>query len=109
MSQLQWKIYYGDGSMLVGKGPPDRSIDARDIQAIVQDHPEVGVEIVTACDYYVWDDGRWRGVDQFGLYDFLLESGLVLFGRMMKREEYDGLMKHALKDKNGWLPFEVRP
>ena len=104
---VKWRIYYSGGKTLDGSGQPGK-IDARDIQAIVQDHPEVGVEVVTACDYYVWDDGHWRGVDLFGMYDFLLESGLVLFGRMMGREEYNELMRTALADKNGWLPHEVR-
>lgn len=107
---MRYKIYYSDGTeydSLSGS-----VINARDVQAIVQDHPTVGKEVVTGADYFIRSkDGRWIGVDLFGLYDWLLDSGLVLFGRMVTAEEYREVIKRAMleRDKTGWRPFERKP
>jgi hypothetical protein len=99
----RYKIYYGNGKIIDDN---DEISFARDVQVIVQDHPDVGSEIVTGADYYVLDNERWRGVDIFGLFDFLLDSKLVLFGRTLTNDEYREIYKIAAKDKDGWLPFE---
>ena len=93
-----WVVYYGDGSTYSsedGSSPP-----ARDVQVIVQRHPEVGVELVTASDYYVWRNGRWWGVDLFGLFDYLTRPGpkKVLFGRTIETEVYKRIIKRACED-----------
>jgi len=97
-----FQLFYADGP-----ADKDRIPEARGVQAIVQDHPEVGSELVTAADYYVRDaDGAWRGVDIFGLFDYLLDSGVVLFGRTISRNDYQSIMREALKTKETWLPVE---
>jgi hypothetical protein len=68
----------------------------------------VGSEIVTASDYYVLENGKWRGVDIFGLFDYLLDSGLVLFGRTIARDEYQKIVREAIKAKETWFPGEKR-
>lgn len=99
------QIYYSDGCVKSNEPLP-----ARDVQVIVQPHPDVGIELVTGADYYIkLDDGTWRGVDIFGLFDYLIESGDVLFGRMMKTKEYQILLNQAVKDKELWLRRERRP
>lgn len=98
------KIYYSDGSVSEADPPPPR-----DVQVIVQPHPDVGIELVTGADYYVKIDGVWVGVDIFGLFDYLLDSGKVLFGRMMSTKEYQALLNEAIKDKELWLNRERRP
>lgn len=105
---MKWKIFYGNSTFSSEDGDPTVA-PARDVQVIVQDHPEVGVELVTASDYYVWE-GRWRGVDIFGLFDYLIEPGWkrVLCGRTITRQEYSAVYHQADTDKNGWLPREVR-
>jgi hypothetical protein len=104
---VTYRVYYApDKEPATGNGVGPTGELARGVQAIVQDHPEVGVEIVTSCDYYVYEDGRWRGVDIFGLFDYLLDSGLVLFGRTIKRKEYYQVMQQVQQDKAGWLPRE---
>jgi len=95
------QVFYGDGSSR--EGPP---YESRGVIAIVQPHTEVGAEIVAGKDYYVREDDRWKGVDIFGLFDFLMDSGLVLFGRAIRDEEYYKVMAKALEAKNGWLPRE---
>lgn len=100
----KWKVYYSNGTTMEGEGRG--SPIGRGVQAIVQDHPEVGVEIVTSSDYYVWKNGRWFGVDIFGLFDYLLDTNIVGMGTTIKREEYQKIMKEAMKEKAGWLPRE---
>jgi hypothetical protein len=110
-----WRIYYSDDSTFSNEDSTPWSVPARDVQVIVQDHPEVGVELVTGGDYYVLmrDEHRawWWGVDIFGLFDYLIEPGYkrVLFGRTLGRKEYAQIIKKANIDKDGWLPTERRP
>jgi hypothetical protein len=98
---VAYRIYYGDGSKA-----DDDPRQSRGVQAIVQDHPEVGSEIVCSADYYVLEGGQWRGVDVFGLFDFLMDTGIVLFGRTIGREEYQAIIREALQAKSTWLPDE---
>lgn len=98
------KIEYEDGD----KPEP------RDVQVIVQPHPDIGWHTQSGYDYYVWreDQGRWVGVDLFGLFDFLLDTGLVLFGRTVTTDQFNKIMKGAVEDlgsaKSGWLRQERR-
>lgn len=107
---MRWKVYYSDGTVYDSEesGVPK----ARDVQVIIQDHPSVGKELVTGADYYIRrDDGRWLPVDLFGLWDWLLDTGLVLFGRMVTSEEYRDVFSRAKleQEKSGWTPFERKP
>lgn len=79
---------------------------SRGVQAIVQDHPQVGREIVTGGDYYIRREGRWYPVDVNGLFDWLLDCPDVAFGRMISGEEYDKVMTNLNKDKHGWTAKE---
>lgn len=110
----KWRIYYSDGTVMEGEGcPANYTLVARDVQVIVQEHPDIGWHTQSGHDYYVWSDGRFVGVDLFGLYDWLLERGDVLFGRTMTTRDHNEVMKRALKDldgaKAGWLKSERRP
>ena len=105
-----FKVYYSNGvtyNSADGGAPLPR-----DVQVIVQEHPDVGWHTQSGYDYYVKRD-RWVGVDLFGLYDWLLDSGLVLFGRTVTRKEFDRVMTRAVQDlgeaKTGWLRDERRP
>jgi len=84
---------------------------ARDVQVIAQPDAETGVSLQSGADYYVWRGGRWQGVDIFGLFDYLLDTGLVLFGRTIDAEEYAAIMARALDEcgpKSAWKPGERR-
>jgi hypothetical protein len=99
-------VYEGDGS--------EESIalaPTRGVQIIVQDHPEIGVEIVSGADYYVWRYDRWWGVDHFGLWDYICSDGLkkVLCGRTVLKDEYNELVRRANLTKDAWLKSERRP
>ena len=112
---MSWKVYYSDDSTFSNQDGTPWIAPARDVQVIIQDHPEVGVELVTSADYYVWmlGDNRayWWSVDIFGLFDYLIEPGYkrVLFGRTIGRDEYAQVIKKAGIEKQGWLPTERRP
>ena len=98
------KVFYSNKVSEVEPHPP------RDVQIILQPHPDVGVELVTGADYYVkLNNGCWRGVDIFGLFDYLLDSKIVLFGRMMNNKEYQKLLREAIQEKELWLSHERRP
>jgi hypothetical protein len=97
------RIFYGDGTEYEGDRPP-----TRDVQVILQ-HDESGPYFQSGSDYYVWQGDRWQGVDIFGLFDFLLDSRLVLFGRTIDREEYNAIYQRAKVVKNTWRPGERRP
>lgn len=84
-------------------------LPVRDVQVIVQDHPSVGAHLVTSGDYYVLRDGRWIPVDIFGLFDYLMDTGLVLFGRTISNKEYQAIYQKAKAKKAGWLPRERKP
>lgn len=108
---MMYRVYYSNGETFDSAygGAPS----PRDVQVIVQEHPDVGWHTQSRYDYYIWRDGRWVGVDLFGLFDWLLDSGSVLFGRTVTRKVFDSVMRQALKDlgeaKTGWLRDERRP
>jgi len=96
---MNWRIYYGNGTTWDGEGPGPIGDQARGVQAILQHHPEIGWHIANGSDYYVWQDGRWLGVDLFGLFDFLLDTGLVLFGRTVTRDQYHAIIDAATAER----------
>jgi len=112
---LLWRIYYGDGSTFSNEDGDVSQAPALDVQAIVVRHPRVGRIIVTMAHYYWYEDGEWQGgMDLFGLFDFLMRSGLVKFGRTVSNEEFEAAFQKALNDpdfppKFGRLPGERSP
>lgn len=66
------KIFYGDGTVYEGDSPPPL-----DVQVIVQRHPDIGWHTQSGSDFYVWDDERWTGVFDFGLFQYLELQGLM--------------------------------
>lgn len=107
---MSWRIYYGPDNHTDGSGPGPTGDRARGIQVILQHHPDVGWYTQNSSDYYIWheQEKRWVGVDIFGLFDFLLESGLVLFGRTITNREFQAVMDRVVEDrawgrKHGYL------
>ena len=107
----EFVIYYGDGSTYSNEDGPPEDAPARNVQIIVQPHRQVGVEIVSSADNYVWmDDRGWWGVDRDGMMDYLIEPGWkkVLYGRTLLQSEYDQIVKAANLEKDAWLERERR-
>lgn len=112
----KWRVYYGDGTTVESDGFPVDRVPARNVQVVVQDHPSVGWSMVHTRDFYIWADERWRGVDQFGLYDYLCEPGWkrVLFGRTINRDDFNTIYQQAKRDtkfarKSGFTRDEIKP
>ena len=101
---MTYRVYYGDGGM-----SEDAIASARDVQVILQVDPQRGPYFQSGHDYYVNRDGVWVGVDIFGLFDYLMDSGLVLFGRTINSKEYDAIYQKAKGDKSSFLPGERKP
>ena len=79
-----WTIYYDDGSKVeVGCNPVMEKPPPRGVQVIVPRGEKW--QALKGSDYFVWrnDLQQFVGVDLFGLFDFLMDTGLVLFGRML--------------------------
>lgn len=104
MSELAeggYKVFYPNGVEF--EGLPGDKPPARGVQVILQRN-EDGVPYFTSSkDYYVWRSGRWWAVDQNGLYDFLLDTGLVLFGRFITDTEYHQVFQRAKGEKQGFV------
>lgn len=74
---MDYQIFYGNGK--VYKSGSKRKPPVRNVQVILQDDPESGPYFQSGADYYVWREDRWVGVDQFGLFDYLLDSGIYRY------------------------------
>lgn len=109
--EVDWVIYYDDREPCSSKDYTPDNVPRRGVQAILQDESDVGVEIVTAGDYYVWYKGRWHRRDIIGLWDYLVMPGwkVVLFGRMILKEEYAEIIRAVMEMKAGWLAGEFKP
>jgi hypothetical protein len=106
---MHWKIFYGDGSTFSSEdGTPQRA-PCLNVQVIIQEDEHLIWVSQTKADYYVWDDiggvlgPRWRGVDKFGLWEYLfLVPGykIVKAGRTLLSIDYDKIWKAAVEDPN---------
>jgi hypothetical protein len=113
---IRWRIWYEGGATFSDLDGIAFDAPARGVQAIAQAEPSVGRQINAHRDFYWWrpEKGQWFGGDIFGLWDYLVEPGpkKVIFGRSVKNEEYDAVIKRVLADpdlpaKTARLPEEV--
>ena len=117
MATCEWKIYYGDDTELSNLESDPCDVPKTNVQAVVQNHAAHGHHVEHATDYYVYyDDGLWRGVDQFGLWDYLAQPGykIVLFGRWVSNDQFKEILQRALRDpdvpkRSAWGKYERRP
>lgn len=106
---IRWRLYYGDGTTFSNQdGTPDEAPGCNVMCAASYDGDNRR-KMAGSADYYVFEadmspDGRWLGVDLFGLWDYLARPGwkAVKFGRMIGDEQYRRVMAHAVAD----LPLE---
>ena len=101
---IKWRVYYGDGSTFSDHNGSAWSAPGRDVQVIVLADSNHGWRTQAGDNYYVWDnrgdDHRWWGVDDFGLFDYLIDPGYkrVLFGRRISNQEFSEIFKRASVD-----------
>lgn len=115
---IDWRIYYPDNTFDNTQGSV-KEAPATGVQAIVirdTDDPaaNVGRFILSRKDYYWCENGEWYGGDIFGMFDFLMRSGLIKFGRSIPNPEHREIMQHAIHDpdfprKSGYRPGEMKP
>ena len=108
-----WRIYYADGSAHDSDQGPAVGELARGVQVILQTDDDLGWATQSGADYYVLRGGRWFGCDIAGLFDYLMDSGIVVFGRMIDRGEFDRVFSLAMDDrklpaKEGFLPRRMK-
>lgn len=115
---MKWIIYYGDGSRYTNEDGVPELAPKRNVQAIAVADDKVGRRIERSNDFYVYvpDRGIWRGVEQFGLYDYMIDDGfkIVLFGRTLADKEYSDVWHRATHDtelplKSAFTPDERKP
>lgn len=116
--EINWKIYYGDDTEYTNVDGPPELAPKRNVQIIGVSDYHTGHRLERENDYYVWapERGGWRGCDQFGLYDYLIDPGfkIVLFGRMLNNAEFARIFKKAQNDpdlprRSAYLKEERRP
>jgi len=97
---LKWKIYYEEGPEYSSLDGPPEMAPKRGVQAVICADKDHGHRVERANDFYVWWYGDWRGVDIFGLWDYLSQPGnkIVLFGRLIPYEEYRTILAKAMTD-----------
>ncbi len=104
---MQWKIYYDDGTTFDSSQGLPSEAKPLGIQCIMQDDVKEGKYLVSRFDYYWFEKGRWFGGDLFGLYDYLLRSGAVKFGRWIPNDKFEDVVERAKSDpdfpkSNSW-------
>jgi len=113
-----WIVYYDDDTSKDSDSDV-WSIPRTGVEIIIIANEKVGYEILrTVGDYFVYDEqvnsGGWRITDLFGVYDHLVtaQKPLVLFGRQMRDERFEALLKRVQEEcgpKSGWIHRENRP
>lgn|SRR5512135_757499 len=105
---MNYRVYYADGSVYAGE---PWNAPAWGVLVIVEKDPDHGRRLVSAKDYYIWDEdnSRWWSVDFIGMVDYLGRPGKkrVLFGRTVPNEEWYDVMRIANEDpdfpvRTGW-------
>ncbi len=88
---VDWAIFYGDRLVYSNLDGPVEGVPKLNTQIVLQKSDRVEWEMIRSSDYYVWRDTFWRGVDIFGLFDYLSQPGskVVLFGRTILNSEFD--------------------
>lgn len=97
---VSWRIYYDDGTTFDSDDGPPHLAPKRGVQAIVRDDPQTGFMVLEGHDHYWWEHDQWVGGDKYGFFDYLSRSGrkVVLFGRSIRREEYERIVNEARND-----------
>jgi len=95
---MKWRLYYDDGRVFSeGDGHLTDAPAFGVLVAAKDGGPTVG-RLLRTGDYYWYEHGTWEAGDYIGLVDFLQRSGLVKFGRMVPREQFEACVRRAIAD-----------
>lgn len=99
----KWKLYYGDGSTFSDSDGSWEDAPARNVQALVTDHKDVGYEVNEGSSgwlqNYIWWPGEaapW-GADEYGTMDYLVEVGALELGEPMNSLSLQEIMDAGVK------------
>ena len=102
---MDWKIFYGDGSIFDSLMGSPSEAPSFNVQVIVCKNETNGRSLYHTWDWYYWNGEEWRGADIHGLLDQLLhdtENKIcgIKQGRTVKDEVYEELLLKAINDKD---------
>ena len=99
MTYPLWVVHYTDGSSFSSFDGFWADAPARGVVGVVGPNRDVGVELMTGMDFYLWwpgAEGPWS-VDKAGLWDFLYEVRSPLAGLPLGNEHFDQLVELGVK------------
>lgn len=106
-----FRIYYDGGSTFDGD---PYNAPGWGAVTIVERDADHGRRLVDGKDFFIWRDGRWWAVDQWGLMDYLADPGprKILIGRYVPNGRWTLLRQRAEADpdfpaRTAWGPYEV--
>lgn len=99
---IEWRIYYEGGVTFSNEDGTPFDAPSRGVMVISVAEPAIGRQLVSRFDFYWWHSDKrfWFGGDVNGLWDYLSDPGpkKVLFGRFVKNDEYQVVIKQAIED-----------
>lgn len=102
---LKWRIYYGDASSYSSEDGSPFEAPHFGVIAICQPSVDVGMEVLQSFDYYTHMGDDWGGFcGHDGLVDHLTaytpHINALKIGRQISREQYQIVMRLALRDQD---------
>ena len=103
MLDINWKIYYEDGSTFSNKDGPPFSAPRTGVQVIIYKEEE-GYSILSQADYYYYEPERnefgWSHCSPEGMMLQLIraKNPLILFGSYILTRTYTEIEKQAFAD-----------
>lgn len=104
---MDWKVHYGDGKTFSDEDGSPEQAPALNVQAIAERNKKVGRRIISGFHFYVRREGRWEGVDWFGVVDHFITLGLLKAGRTVSDETFEQILINAQDDPD--LPIKSSP
>jgi len=101
---IDWRIYYGDGSTFSSEDGAAEDAPPGGVICVAWYDEDHRRRLAHGSDYYIFDAGRWSGVDASGFWQHLGEPGakIVKLGRMIGDLKFRDVMSKAMND----LPIE---
>lgn len=97
---INWRIYYGDGSVFDDSMGTPKEAPPLNVQVIVVADENVGKQLLHLWDWYYWDGEQWSGADIYGLLDQLMWNHVTAIkqGRTLSQREFDAIKQRAIED-----------
>lgn len=98
---IRWSIWYEDGTHCTSDEYEPHEVRRHGVQVIVQEDERSGRYNQCMDDCYVWKDGRWYGMDRFGMTIYLLtypHPCVVLFGTTVDSDTWQRILEAAEAD-----------